>query len=195
MTDKIVLRTYNAREYSDAMHSLLPPGQAWDWEKGGFGDTLMLGMSEELARVDAVKNDILNHAIDLHRPKYMSWRLKDYQRVANEALSNVTEVFPRKTAAIGSHIGERLWSVNAPNETFTVPLVTVRHLEGPARIGRRIGDRLWGHYGRYVLVVRYYKSVVDPVLIWNALMEFKQSHVFLWFEDITGVGGVIYEKN
>ena len=46
MTDKITLRVYSTREYADAMHSLLPPGQAWNWEEGGFGDTLMLGMSE-----------------------------------------------------------------------------------------------------------------------------------------------------
>ena len=195
MTDKIAFRTYDAREYADAMHALLPPGQAWYWEKGRFGDELLLGVAQELARIDAAKNDILNEAIELHQPHYMSWRLKDYQQVANDVLSNVTEIFPRKTATIGSHIGDRLWSINAPNETFPVPLVTVKHLEGPARIGSRIGNRLWGHYGRYILVVRYYKSVVDAVLIWNALMDFKQSHVFLWFEDITSVGGIIYEKN
>jgi hypothetical protein len=33
--------------------------------------------------------------------------------------------------------------------------------------------------------------VVDPKVLWDALAEFKQAHVFLWFEDITGSGGEV----
>jgi len=37
---------------------------------------------------------------------------------------------------------------------------------------------------------------VNPQLVWNALNAFKQAHVFLWFEDITGVGGQVnYAQN
>jgi len=68
-------------------------------------------------------------------------------------------------------------------------LVQVDHLVGPFRVGSHVGDRLWGSRGRYVMQVRYYRSVVNPKVIWDALMEFKQAHVYLWFEDITGVGG------
>ena len=60
---------------------------------------------------------------------------------------------------------------------------------GPFRVGSHAGDRLWSTRGRYVLRVRYYRSVVDPEVLWEALSAFKQAHVFLWFEDISGVGG------
>jgi hypothetical protein len=69
--------------------------------------------------------------------------------------------------------------------------VQVDHLVGPFRVGSHAGERLWGHRSRYVLRVRYYRSVVDPKVLWDALMAFKQAHVFLWFEDITGVGGEV----
>jgi hypothetical protein len=39
--------------------------------------------------------------------------------------------------------------------------------------------------------VRYYRSVVDPKVLWDALVAFRQAHVFLWFEDITGDGGEV----
>ena len=191
----MVMKIHTADDFADAVIELLPPGAAWDWQKDGNGYALIKSSCEEFARIDANIQVLLDQAIEQHRPKCLSWHITDYQRVANDAISDITEVFPRKTAVIGCHIGDRLWSINAPTETWPVQLIRLKNLVGPAKIGSRIGDRLWGHRSRYVLVVQYYRSVVDPVLIWNALMEFKQSHVFLWFEDITGVGGIIYEKN
>ncbi|WP_435626992.1 hypothetical protein [Candidatus Ferrigenium straubiae] len=65
----------------------------------------------------------------------------------------------------------------------------VDHLLGPFRAGSKAGQQLWGTRSRYVLRVRYYRSVVNPRPLWDALNAFKQAHVRLWFEDITGTGG------
>lgn len=180
---------HSARDYADVLLALLPPGAAWDWPKGGMGDKLLLGAAEELARVDAATQDVLDNAIETHRPKFGSWHISDYRAAAVEALGGLAEAMPRKTFAVGSHVGDRLWSNAAPALTFPIDLVQVDHLVGPFRVGSHVGDRLWGTRSRYVLRVRYYRSVVNPAVLWEALTAFKQAHVFLWFEDITGVGG------
>lgn len=183
------LPVYTSSDYADAQRALLPPGAAFDWPQGGFGDMLLKGMGEELARIGAGAQAVLDSAIESHRPKHTSWHISEYRRVANEAIAGMAETMPRRTFAVGSKVGERLWSAAAPGLNFPVPLVQVDHLVGPFRVGSHVGDRLWGSRGRYVMQVRYYRSVVNPKVIWDALMEFKQAHVYLWFEDITGVGG------
>lgn len=195
------LTPHTAADYTDALQSLLPPGKAWEWPQGGLGNAMLRGTAEELARLESGIPSVLKNAIDTHRPKYGSWHLREYQRVAEEALiaAGVTEIMPRKPFAVGSHVGERLWSIHAPEADFPVPLVECIHLFAPMTIGRRVGSgsgrdpaaRLWSVPGRirYVLLVRYYRSVVDPEILRSALEAFKQAHVFLWFEDITGIGG------
>jgi hypothetical protein len=183
------IASHTVRDYADAILALLPPGAAWEWPVGGLGNAMLLGTAEELARIEAAAQEVLDNAIETHRPKTGSWHISEYRKVASAALGNSSETFPRRAAAIGGHIGQRLWSHIAPGLTFPVALAQVDHLLGPARIGRRIGDRLWGTRSRYILRVRYYRSVVDPATLWAALDDFKQAHVFLWFEDITGSGG------
>jgi hypothetical protein len=183
------LPLHNARQYGDAITALLPPGEVWEWPVGGLGDTMLVATGEELSRIEAAAQHVLDNAIETHRPKASSWHISAYQRVAEEALGGLVETMPRRPAAIGSKVGDRLWSHAAPDLTFPVALVRVMHLQGPARVGSRIGDRLWSTRSRYVLLVRYYRSVVNPAVIWEALAAFKQAHVYLWFEDITGVGG------
>lgn len=183
------VKPHSPREYANALKALLPPGAAWEWPEGGLGDGLLLGTGEELARIEAATQAVLDRAVEIHRPKTSSWHINEYRRVADEAIAGVVETMPRRPAGIGSRIGDRLWSHAAPGLIFPIDLVRVEHLLGPARIGSRIGDRLWGTRGRYVLRVRYYRSVVNPALLWEALDAFKQAHVFLWFEDISGAGG------
>ena len=79
--------------------------------------------------------------------------------------------------------------VNTQGRSFEHATVTEILRDNLQENGSRIGDRLWGSRGRYVLRVRYYRSVVNPAVLWEALSAFQQSHVFLWFEDISGVGG------
>lgn len=183
------VKTHTTREFADALKALLPPGAAWEWPEGGLGDAMLLGTAEELVRVEAAAQAVLDNAIETHRPKTSSWHISEYRRVAEEALGGLAETMPRRPFSIGSRIGARLWSAAAPGLTFPVALVQVDHLFGPARVGSRIGDRLWGPRSRYILRVRYYRSLVDPKVLWDALSAFQQSHVYLWFEDITGVGG------
>ena len=135
---------------------------------------------------------MIDFATVAHQPAQANWHIDEYRRVANAALNGLTETMPRKAAIIGSKIGNRLWSINAPTINFAVALLKIDHLVGPARIGSKIGAALWATRSRHILRVRYYRSVVNPQLIFNALDAFKQAHVFLWFEDITGVGGQNY---
>lgn len=177
---------YTASDYADAQRALLGPGAAYAWPNGGFGHALLTGMGAELERVGRGAQQVLDTAIEQHRPGFGNWHISEYRRVAQEAIAGVVEA-PRKKACIGSKIGDRLWSAAVPD--FPVDLLHVDHLVGPARIGSKIGSRLWTARGRYVIQVRYYSSVVDPKPIWDALATCKQAHVYLWFEDITGAGG------
>ncbi|MDR0673317.1 MAG: hypothetical protein LBF93_06605 [Zoogloeaceae bacterium] len=201
------LTPHTPAEYTQALKALLPPGRAWEWKAngGGLGHRLLSGTAEEPARLESGIPGVLDNAIDTHRPKYSSWHIDEYRRVAAEALeaAGIVEALPRKMFAVGSHVGDRLWShaVNDPDSgaDFPVPLVAIFHLFAPMTIGRPVGDglggnpaaRLWSVAGRtrYILLVRYYRSVAPPAVIARALLDFRQAHVFLWFEDITGAGG------
>lgn len=190
------ITAHTSREFADAIKALLPPGAAWEWPEGGLGDGMLLGTAEELARVEAAAQQVLDNAIETHRPKNSSWHISEYRRVASEALAGVQETMPRRTFAVGAKVGDRVWSSAAPGLNFPIDLVRIDHLVGPFRVGSHAGDRVWGSRGRYVMQVRYYRSVVNPKVLWDALMAFKQSHVYLWFEDISGVGGEVnYGQN
>lgn len=42
------IKPYTASDYADAQRALLPPGAAFDWPAGGFGDALLTGMGGSL---------------------------------------------------------------------------------------------------------------------------------------------------
>jgi hypothetical protein len=194
------LLPHNADSYTDAIRALLPPGRAWEWPPGGLGHTMLTGTAQELARLDAALPDVLDHAIETHKPRFASWHISEYQRAAEAALAaaGIAETLPRKTLAVGSHAGERCWSSEAPQTDFPVPLVQIFHLIAPMAVGRHCGDgsgrdpaaRCWSAWRtRYIMLVRYYKTVTPLEILRSALESFRQAHVSLWFEDITGTGG------
>ena len=187
----MIVEQHSAGDFAEAIKSLLSPGAAWDWQEGGFGHALLLATGEELSRIDAAAQAILDQAIELHRPEASSWNISEYRRVAREAIDGVTETLPRRTFAVGSRVGDRIWSSAGPATTFPVELVRVEHLLQPLHVGSRVGDRLYGANSRYVMRVYYYRSVVDPQVLFEALAAFKQAHVWLHFIDITGVGGEV----
>jgi hypothetical protein len=186
------LPTYTARDFADALRALLPPGAAWEWPVGGTGDALLLATAQELARVAEVPADVLAHAIASHTPGSSSFHISAYRLVASNAVAGSVETMPRKVFAVGSRVSDRLWSGTGPETVFSVDLWAVDPTTGPARVGMHAGDLLWGSRSRVVLRVRYYQSVVDPRPLWEALTAFKQAHIYLWFEDITGSGGRFY---
>ncbi len=188
--------THSAREFADALQALLPPGAAWQWPAGGLGDSMLLATAQELARIEAEAVRLPDHAIETHRPKESSWHISAYQRVVEAALGDLREAMPRKPFAVGAHVGDRVWSAAAPTLDFPITLVKVKHLLRPLRVGSRVGDALWSAARRYTVLVYYYRSVVDPKVLFDALQDFKQAHVDLRFIDITGVGGeVIYGQD
>lgn len=183
------LPIYTTRHYANALLALLPPGAAWEWPVGGVGDSVMLALAQELARVGLAPDGVLTRAVDVHRPGSSSFHISQYRAVAAAAVAGVVETLPRKPLRVGSKVGDRLWSHAVP--AFAVPLVQVDHLMQPLRVGSKVGDKAWSGRARYVLRVRYYRSVVDPATIWAALKAFKQAHMALFFEDITGMGGEV----
>jgi hypothetical protein len=181
------LTKHTAREFADVFRALLPPGKAWEWPLGGTGDQLLLGVAVELTRIDAAAQDVLDAAIANHKIKLWSWRIPDYQAVADESQLGVTEPLPRLPFAAGSHAGDRLWA--SPVPTFAVPLIKVSQAR-PFCAGSKCGDALWGHRARYVVLVRYFHGVVDVPKLVADLTAFKQKHAFLFFQDITRSAGV-----
>lgn len=190
------VNSYNAQDYKGALQNLLPPGAAWEWPVGSLGESMLLSTAREFARIDAEIPGVLDHAIETHRPAVTRWHIDDYRRVGFAAIEGVSETLPRKTFAVGSRVGDRLWSAAAPGLDFLIPLLQIDHLVGPFRVGSKAGENLWGTRSRYILRVRYFRTVVNPKPVWDALRAFKQAHVYLWFEDITGVGGIVnYGQN
>jgi len=156
---------HSAREFAAAVAALLPPGAAWQWPAGGLGDNMLLGTAQELARIEAHAQQLLDHAIATHRPKESSWHLSAYQRVADEALGTLQ---------------------GTPGQ----PLVTVKHLPRPLRVGSRVGDALWSTSSRYSILIYYDGSAINAAhlqALQAALATFAQAHVVLWFIDITGI--------
>lgn len=193
---KLIINT--ARHYADAMLRLLPPGDVWQWPLDGLGDQLFLALSQALVRIELALQLILDDAIEQHRPGESNYHITAYRQLIQDTLTNagIAETMPRKTFAAGSKAGERLWSSNGPNTTFPVALFTVDDDVKPLTAGFKVGERTWSSRSRFYLRVRYYQSVVDPKMLFTALNAFRQAHVYIWFEDITGRGGLInYETN
>jgi hypothetical protein len=180
------LEQHSAADFANAIRALMPPGEVWDWGQGGLGDALLSGPAQELARADAEVNPLLDAAVQVHKPKVLSWRLTDYRAVADASQAGVSELVPRAAFAAGSAAGSRLWS-NA-GASFSVP-TTVVDVCRPFVAGSPAGTRLWGERARYALLVSYYATVADLAALREALATFKQSHVVLFFIDITQSGG------
>jgi hypothetical protein len=146
----------------------------------------MTGPAQELARVDAEVNHLLDHAVQLHKPKALSWRLVDYRAVADASQAGVTEQVPRTSFVAGSAAGARLWT--GAEAAFAVPTHAVDVCR-PFVAGSTAGAWLWGKRARYALLVSYYATVADLAALRQALAAFKQAHMVLFFVDITGDGG------
>ena len=188
------LRLHTIREYANAMLALLLEGAAWRWPVNGLGDKIFQAFAVELLRIELICQQVLDRAITLHTPAANSYTLADYQAVADAAAAQFTETLPRQASRAGRmRAGQRVWSEDAEGSSWPIVKVRVAHLLGPSIAGKMVaGRRLMGERSRYVLRVFYYATVVDPHVIAAALQEFKQSHMVLFFEDITGNAGNIY---
>lgn len=188
------LTKHTVRQYADVLLALLPPGMPWKWPLDGFGDKIFQAVAVEFTRIEDAIQDVLDRAITLHTPKKQLYTLAEYQRVAEESVESINEDLSRRKTRVGSmRCGRRLWSEDAEGSSWVIPKVRVAHLLGPIVAGRSVcGRRLAGERARYVMRVFYYYGVVDPDVIANALKDFRQAHVVLFFEDITGFQGNIY---
>lgn len=188
------LRLHTVREYANAMLALLPPGAAWRWPVDGLGDKIFQAMALELLRIELILQQVLDRAIELHRPNSSRYTLADYQAVADAAVAAYSETLPRQSSRAGlARAGQRLWSPAANNSSWLITKVKLVHLQGPTLASKATaGQRLMGARARYVIRVFYYAGVVDRHALAAALQAFKQAHVVLFFEDISGHAGNFY---
>jgi len=188
------LPLHTIRQFANAMLALLPPGAAWRWAVDGFGDRIFQAVAVEFTRIELIIQQVLDRSITLHTPSQSLYTLAEYQRVADEAAAQFVEPLPRQASRTGRmRTGQRLWSSSAEGSSWPIAKVKVAHLRGPFVTGRsKTGQRLMSARSRFVLHVFYYHGVVNPDVIAAALQEFKQAHVALFFEDITGIAGNKY---
>jgi len=187
------LNRYTARQFADAHEELRPPGAAWRWPTGGFGDSLTLAQSQEFARLDVEMQALIDYAATVHKPATMIWHIDEYRSIANASLNGLTETMPRfSSRASLAKAGQRLWSAVAASNTFNIDLLQVDLIYPSLANLSRAGQRLYAERVRYALRVRYYDTVVNQTTIAAALQAFKQAHVALWFEDITHRAGNIF---
>lgn len=188
------LRFHTVRDYANAMLNLLLEGAAWRWPVDGLGDKIFQAFAVELLRIELICQQVLDRAITLHTPAPNSYTLADYQAVADAAAAQFSETLPRQASRAGrARAGQRLWSSAAEGSTWPIAKVKLAHLQGPSIVGKsKAGQRLMGERSRYVLRVWYYAGVVNPDVIAAALNDFKQSHMVLFFEDITTNAGNKY---
>lgn len=188
------LPLHSVRQYANVFLALLDHGAAWRWPVDGLGDRLFQAIAVEFTRVELIIQEILDRAITRHTPAQSLYTLAEYQRVADAAAEAFTEDLTRRQSRVGSmRCGRRLWSEDAEGSSWPIQKVRVAHLLGPLVTGRSVvGRRLMGERARFVMRVFYYYGVVDPEVIAAALREFRQAHVELFFEDITGRQGNIY---
>lgn len=106
------LEHHTAADFAQAMRDLLPPGDAWRWPAGGLGAALTDMPAQELARVDAQAQQILDATVSTHTPVVSLWRLQDYKDVARAVDPTVSTRYVRPFVA-GSAVGGRLWSARA----------------------------------------------------------------------------------
>jgi hypothetical protein len=152
------IQRYSARDFADSMQALLPPGQAWEWPRGGTGDGLMLAMGQELARLASGAPDVVSGAVLAHVPAAANFNVSAYRAVAQ---------------------------AEAVRQGASMADVQVDHLVcKPLCVGRVAGSRVWSYRARYILRVRYRAAVVDLAALEAQLEKFKQAHVCLWFETI-----------
>ncbi|KAF7600165.1 MAG: hypothetical protein CGU28_04175 [Candidatus Dactylopiibacterium carminicum] len=92
---------------------MLPPGKAWEWPEGSFGDDLLVATATELARIESEALSLLDAAIALYKPRYRGWSLADYQDVAGAAVgvgvATVDGGIAPPCAGL-SRVGARTWS-------------------------------------------------------------------------------------
>jgi hypothetical protein len=150
--------THSARAFADAMQALLPPGQAWQWPQGGTGDSLMLAMGQELARLSAASPAVVARAVTLHVPGLSDFTLPAYRTAA-------------QAEAVRQGAGAA--DVQVDHLTFK-----------PFQVGSVVGDQVWSPGARYIMRVRYRVGVVGLPALRAALDAFKQAHVALWFEPL-----------
>ncbi len=148
--------SHTADDFAGALDALLPPGEAWRWADGGTGHALLLATAQEPARLEAQVQAVLDDAITAHRVAAGSWRLVDYQRVADAAV----------VPALANSV-----AVSRPR---------------PVYAGFKVGARVWGPRARYVMLVSFSSATVDAQALWDALIEAKLATVFVWMVDASG---------
>ena len=145
------LDQYTANDYLEALRALLPPGEAWQWPSGGMGASMLLATAQELERVGAQVHGVFDLSIERHKILATRYADSDYLRVAQ-----------------GSQV------MAQGKESISLSRVS------PLTTGFKSGSKCWSGRAKFIMVVSYDAAVVNADALWNALLSFKQAHIFIW---------------
>ncbi len=136
---------FDAQQYRDQLKKLLPQGYAWPREPGNLFEDLLLGIADELSRVDARVSDLLREA----DPKQTVELITDWERLTGlpdecsglgTTLQQRRDAVVAKLAATGGQ--SRSYFIQlAADIGFTITITEPR----PFRFGiNSMGDALYG---------------------------------------------------
>lgn len=130
--------------YAQQLRQLLPQGDAWAVPSGGALAGLLLGLAEELARIDARAGALL----DEFDPRTTLELLPDWERVAG--LPDTCTGAPDNVGERQAALHQKLTRISAQNRAAYIEMAArvgyIIEIEEhrPARMGMRIGERLGG---------------------------------------------------
>ena len=142
---------YTDSDYLEALRALLPPGEAWQWPTGGVGASMLLATAQELERVGAQVQGVFDLSVERHKMLATRWADADYLRVAQ-----------------GSQV------IDQAKQSISLSRVS------PLTAGFKSGSKCWSSRAKFILVVSYDAAVVGADALWDALLAFKQAHIFIW---------------
>lgn len=135
---------FDATAYADQLRALLPPGAAWPNDPDSNLGRLLGGIAEELARIDARADVLLDEA----DPRSALELLADWERVAGlpDACFGQPDNVPERQVAVTS----RITSVGGQSRAYFISLaaslgyvVTIDEFR-LTRCGDVCGSRTWG---------------------------------------------------
>lgn len=151
-----------AESFARALAQLLPPGAAWRLEPGSTLRSLLLGLADELARVDARGDDLVNE----WDPRTTLELLEDWERVLGlpdgclvtvpDAISERRVLVSHKAIALGGQT-PAFYVELAASLGYTVTVEEYR----PFRAGDDAGDRCRGTAWAYAWIVHISGALGD----------------------------------
>jgi uncharacterized protein YmfQ (DUF2313 family) len=106
----------SAADYQNHLAALLPPGPAWPSDDGGDMEELLLGLAQELARIDARVDDLIAEA----DPRYTQALLSEWERVLALPDVCITAVGAQSTQERRSALVSKLIQIGGQSAAYYI---------------------------------------------------------------------------